>query len=108
MRRGLPVLVLVFLCAAAADAAAQAAAAPSSEDCLACHDDPSAARANGGSVAVAGKGFGESIHGGLSCVDCHQDLAAQAEWPHLEKLARVNCAACHETSVAKYDAGAHA
>jgi nitrate/TMAO reductase-like tetraheme cytochrome c subunit len=102
------ILVLALLCAAAPDAAAQAPSPPTTEDCLACHDDASAARADGTPVAVPGATFGGSVHGGLACVDCHQDLASQAEWPHPETLANVNCATCHEEPVAQYALSAHA
>jgi hypothetical protein len=90
------VLLLLFLCAAAVPAAAQAPAPPANEDCLACHDDPSAARADATSVAVPADALVGSIHEGLACVDCHEDLAAQAEWPHPETLAKANCGSCYE------------
>ena len=34
-------------------------------------------------------------HGPLECVDCHKDLAKVQDFPHPEKLARVDCASCH-------------
>ena len=106
--RLIALLLALIACAAAPDAAAQAPAPPTTEDCLACHDDPSVTRANGSSVAVAGTGFAGSVHGGLACVDCHQDLAAQSEWPHAETLAKVDCAACHDGPVTAYNGSAHA
>jgi predicted CXXCH cytochrome family protein len=38
------------------------------------------------------------VHGeaGLSCVDCHADLAKVADFPHKERLKPVQCASCHE------------
>lgn len=71
------------------------AAGPTDADCLACHD---------------GASLGESIHAqaGLSCVDCHSDLAKLKEFPHEEKLAPANCAACHDDAAAKHAAGIHA
>lgn len=72
-----------------------AAAGPSDSDCLACHD---------------GVSLGESVHAqaGLSCIDCHSDLAKLKDFPHEEKLAPANCAACHEEPVAQHAAGIHA
>ena len=83
---------------------------PTNDDCLACHSDPTAARADGRSVAVKPEAFAESIHGmgGLACVDCHAALAKAAEFPHAEKLAPAQCGTCHDKAVAAYDTGVHA
>ena len=108
----LPV-ALVVLAGGAFSAAAQTQAAkptsPTSDDCLVCHGEPDAKRANGASIAVSAKDAAASVHGqaGFSCVDCHADLAA-AELPHAEKLAPVVCATCHDEAVAKYQASVHA
>lgn len=82
--------------------------APTNDDCFACHDDATAQRADGTSIAVAGKDFGASVHGeaGLSCTDCHADLA-KAELPHAEKLAPPECSTCHEDVVTAYRASVH-
>ncbi len=94
-----------------APAAAQAPkpAAPANDDCLACHDDPGATRANGTGVAVSASQFAASVHGqlALNCVDCHKDLAATAEFPHPERLAKVDCAGCHQEAVDKYGTSIH-
>jgi hypothetical protein len=107
------VVAALLLGAASADAGAataQAPTPPTNEDCLACHSDPSAARADGRPVAVDQERFGGSIHGqsGVSCIDCHADLATVAEWPHAEKLKPAQCTTCHEPAVTAYDAGVHA
>ena len=81
---------------------------PSNADCLACHGDGSAVRADGRPVVVKPEAFEHSVHGPLSCVDCHQDLAKGIEFPHPEKLAKVDCSTCHPDSVAKYKEGVHA
>jgi hypothetical protein len=86
--------------------AGAAAAAPqrhANDDCLACHGDGAAG------PAVAPGVFAGSIHGqsGIGCVDCHTDVAV-ADLPHPEKLARVNCAACHEAPAAQYEQSVHA
>jgi hypothetical protein len=108
----LPV-ALVVLAGGAFSAAAQTQAAkpasPTSDDCLVCHGEPDAKRANGASIAVSAKDVAASVHGqaGFSCVDCHADLAT-AELPHAEKLAPVVCATRHDEAVAKYQASVHA
>ena len=96
--------------AAAAPQKAAAPKPPDNDDCLACHSDAGAVRADGRSVAVEPETFAGSIHGmgGLACVDCHADLATVAEFPHAEKLKPAQCATCHAKAVATYDTGVHA
>ena len=48
--------------------------------------------------------FAESVHGFLSCTDCH---AGAEKFPHPEGVRKVDCAACHAEVVAKYAAGIH-
>jgi hypothetical protein len=88
--------------------AAPAQAAPTNADCLMCHEDDAAARADGRPVVVKPAVFTASIHGPLSCVDCHQDLAASAEFPHAETLAKVDCGVCHSDTAEKYNRTIHA
>ena len=92
---------------AAAKGSPPAPAPPTTEDCLACHEDASSARANGTSVAVDKGKFAGSVHGGLACVDCHADLAT-VELPHADKLAKVDCSSCHDDTVKQFAAGIHA
>jgi hypothetical protein len=106
------VFVLTALLVAGPVCAQPAAApppAPTADDCLVCHGDPGAARGDGRSVALDAGRFAASVHGqlGLSCVDCHADLAA-AELPHAETLARVDCSTCHDTAAAAYAKSVHA
>jgi hypothetical protein len=84
-----------------------AVTAPTNADCLTCHEDPAAARADGRPVFVKPAVFDQSIHGPLACIDCHEDLA-KSELPHADKLARVNCATCHDEAVTKYKTSIHA
>lgn len=83
------------------------AASPTNDDCLACHDDASLTASDGRSIAVPAKTFAESVHGPMACVDCHADLA-HAEFPHSEKLAPVDCSACHADPVDAYGKSIHA
>ncbi len=84
--------------------------APDNDTCLACHGDPAAKSEAGRPIGLDDKALGASVHGalGLKCVDCHQDLAKTQEFPHPERLAKVSCAACHDTAVAAYDRSIHA
>jgi predicted CXXCH cytochrome family protein len=114
MMRMLPTLIGVCLLAVGGGAAWAApidpAKPPTNEDCLMCHSDPTAARADGRLVAVKPDAFASSIHGqsGAACIDCHADLAAVTEWPHAERLKPAQCATCHEAAVQAYDRGIHA
>jgi hypothetical protein len=76
-------------------------------DCAMCHEDDSAVRADGRPVVVKPPVFEQSIHGGLSCVDCHTDVA-KGEFPHPEKLKQVDCSTCHPGPVEQYGVSAHA
>ena len=92
-------------------AARLGAAAPANDDCLTCHDDRSAAReAEKTSVFVDGKLFAGSAHGkaGMSCVDCHADLASATDFPHAARLAKVDCAPCHDQQASDYAKSFHA
>ncbi|MBZ5498439.1 MAG: hypothetical protein LAP85_18730 [Acidobacteriia bacterium] len=73
------------------------AAAQKVEDCLMCHDSKDLTTQRDGkavSLYVDGKKFSGSVHGSLTCVDCHSDLQNK-ELPHEEKLAKVACGNCH-------------
>jgi hypothetical protein len=67
-------------------------------------------RADGRKLTLSAPGLLASIHGqaGLSCVDCHADLAAVTEFPHAEKLAPAACGACHDAPAAAYATSVHA
>lgn len=81
---------------------------PANDDCLACHGDPEAKRADGSPMDVAANVFEASKHGPMTCIDCHADLAKLAEFPHPDKLAKVNCASCHDEVGLKYLDSIHA
>jgi len=100
-------LVVCLLLAAAGPAAAQTPTAPANDDCLACHGDSTATRADGSSIAVAPEVFGKSTHSTIACVSCHADLAKTSEWPHPEKLQKVSCGTCHGQQGSNYDDSVH-
>jgi nitrate/TMAO reductase-like tetraheme cytochrome c subunit len=89
-------------------AVAWAETTPSNEDCLACHGSE-LERAKGKPIAAIGEAFAASVHGqaSLSCVDCHADLDGK-ELPHPDKLAKPDCATCHDDAVKAYDESVHA
>ena len=74
---------------------------PTSDDCLACHNDGS--MVNG--KEVHGDAFKASIHGSMfSCVDCHTDVKGI---PHDAGLAKPKCITCHADEQKLYDNGIH-
>lgn len=83
---------------------------PDNETCLACHSDPDLVGSTGKHLGVDAQKFAGSMHGqlGLACVDCHADLKKATEFPHEPKVARVNCAVCHESAAADYNKSIHA
>jgi nitrate/TMAO reductase-like tetraheme cytochrome c subunit len=99
---------VLFVSAPVAVTAQPPAPAPTTADCLLCHSDPTATRANGTPVAVAPETYEKSVHGPMTCVDCHADLSATSEFPHPEKLQRVSCATCHDEPVQAHARSVHA
>lgn len=77
----------------------------SQTDCLSCHADKTMQDANGHSVAVDSDKFHASIHGSLSCSDCHTSIK---EYPHPEKLAAVKCDTCHADQSSAIGSSVHA
>jgi len=98
-------VVFAAVCLAATTAAAQKP--PANEDCLACHGDASLKRDDGRSLAVDPSHFQSSIHGPLACVDCHAALAKASDFPHDARVARVQCATCHDDISGKYHDSIH-
>ena len=105
---GIVVALALWVPIQAQRAAKPAAPAPDNDTCLSCHGDPAAKSDAGRPIGLDDKAFAASIHSGLTCVDCHQDLSKTEDFPHAAKLARVDCASCHDTAVAAYDRSIHA
>ncbi|HXE91549.1 MAG TPA: cytochrome c3 family protein [Terriglobales bacterium] len=89
----LPALVVLL---SALPAPAQKSKAP---DCLQCHQDA------GMEKHVDPRVFQESVHGVLSCTDCHTDVTA---FPHEPAPAKVDCGTCHADARQAFEAGIHA
>jgi hypothetical protein len=101
--------VAVVLAASGLVSAGQSPAKPpANDDCLACHGDPDAKRANGTRMAVDPSVLAASTHGPLACVDCHADLATLTEYPHADALKKVDCASCHGDIGVTYHDSIHA
>jgi len=66
------------------------------QTCLECHKEKDLTHEVNGkqiSLFIDGEPYKKSVHGELSCVDCHEDIK---EVPHGETLAKVDCSKCHE------------
>ena len=81
------------------------------ETCLGCHNDSELKGVGKDgtemSMFVSPGMVDSSVHAGMSCVDCHTDLATAKDYPHAEKLEPVNCASCHDDVSAIYRGSAH-
>ena len=82
---------------------------PGSTECVACHDAgrPTGKREAGVPPAFNAAALRASPHAGLECTNCHADLAAKKDFPHAEKLARVDCGSCHSDEQKQYDQSLH-
>ncbi|MGA2966302.1 MAG: cytochrome b/b6 domain-containing protein [Terriglobales bacterium] len=72
-----------------------ATAAPANnkdEVCLACHGQAGMTSASGKSVSIDSAKHAASAHGILGCTDCHTTIK---DFPHPEKVVKVECSACH-------------
>ena len=79
------------------------------EECFNCHEDKDLKDNSARSLFVDKAQFGDSIHGrsGISCVSCHSDLEKVKDFPHPEKLAKVNCSGCHPEAQQKFEKSIH-
>jgi cytochrome c7-like protein len=83
--------------------------AQENELCFECHNDPESLGSTGDSLYVDSERYSLSIHGRMEmeCVDCHQDLAGFEDWPHPERLERVDCGLCHDGEMLDWEASVH-
>ena len=98
-----------FITALSLTCSISAVAAIESADCLACHSDKSLTQSNAAgrniSLFVDAAAFKTSVHGSLTCADCHDDLTAGH--PDDIRALAVSCAACHETAADDITASVH-
>jgi hypothetical protein len=96
-RTQLPLALLLFTAALLFAGGVARAEDNPNDTCLACHADKTLTTKRAGrtvSLFVEAKKFKSSIHGSLSCTNCHADLEGK-DLPHETPLKRVDCGACH-------------
>ena len=107
LRFALPVLAVLLVAttgytAETASPAKPAPAVPNSE-CMDCHEAEFKARKKGllpEWIGVKPDVYAHSAHSKLNCIECHGTIT---ETPHPSKLPPVQCASCHEKSLAKHE-----
>src|ERR1022692_2028782 len=62
------------------------------EGCLACHGQAGMTSGNGKSISLDPAEHAASVHGILSCKDCHTGIM---DYPHPARVAKVQCSSCH-------------
>jgi cytochrome b subunit of formate dehydrogenase len=103
-----PLWLSVVLLATIALCASTAAAA-TNEECLECHGEEGLEREEGGTpgdLHVEPRLFAESVHGALTCNDCHPE-AVLVDHEHAADLPPASCSRCHNDSAATYNEGLH-
>jgi len=84
-----------------------AEAIPNSE-CLDCHqapDKPAVVKKKGRDIEILRPAaFTKSVHGKLSCTDCHAGIS---ETPHESKLPPAQCASCHANAAKEFATSIH-
>jgi len=97
--------IALTLFASALLAAPTPGIAQTAADCLACHGEAGMQDGAGHGIGVDGQKFGASIHGSLTCNDCHAGIK---EYPHPEKAAPVECTSCHADEASGLAGSVHA
>jgi cytochrome b subunit of formate dehydrogenase len=88
--------------------AQQPKALPGADECGACHDSGrrTGKREKGTPPPFDAAALRASPHAALECTSCHTELAKK-EFPHAEKVAPVDCGACHADEQKQYAASLH-
>jgi len=74
------------------------------ESCLVCHGQAGMTSASGKSISIDPSRHAASVHGDLACNDCHSGIK---DFPHPEKVAKVQCATCHSDEVSHVSGSIH-
>jgi cytochrome b subunit of formate dehydrogenase/nitrate/TMAO reductase-like tetraheme cytochrome c subunit len=101
-----------------------AAMAVSNDDCFGCHSEASMSASDAGlkeggpaqlkrdlpkspviTFQVDKDKFAKSVHGGMSCTDCHKDIGS--DLPHTQRLQKVDCSGCHAAVNAVFSKSRH-
>jgi len=74
------------------------------ESCLACHGQAGITSDKGKSISIDPGKHAASVHGTLTCKDCHQTIK---DYPHPAKVANVQCSTCHDDEAAHVPNSVH-
>jgi cytochrome b subunit of formate dehydrogenase len=96
-------LLLGFLLLFSASAGARPAA-DSDANCLACHGNKDFKSDSGRGLYVEPAKHQASVHAVLNCTGCHADIK---EFPHPQKVAKVECATCHADQASAVSKSVH-
>jgi len=105
-RRGVTALGVAIVALGLTLATAATVSADENEDCLECHGEEGFERDEPGDIHVDGKRFGDSIHGDMSCSDCHEDAVLE-DGEHPEDLKEIDCGSCHEAETRQFAESLH-
>ena len=105
-----PALLIVIVCVfcpspIAGRQAKEAQPLKQDEACLACHGQTGMKSEKGRDISINPEKHAASVHGILACQDCH---TAIRDFPHPEKIPKVECATCHASQAADAGKNAHA
>jgi len=87
-------------------AAAKPKAHPPKQDeaCLACHGTAGMKSDKGRDIFINPTKHAASAHAVLTCQDCHTSIK---DFPHPAKIAKVQCATCHDAEAKNFASSAH-
>ena len=108
-RTQIPLALLLFTSVLLLAGGAARAEDNPNDTCLACHGDKTLTTKRAGrtvSLFVEAKKFSSSIHGSLSCTNCHADLEGK-DLPHDTPLKKVNCGTCHSEEAEQHAKSLH-
>jgi len=74
------------------------------EACLACHGTAGMKSGSGKDISINASKHAASAHAVLGCQDCH---TAIKDFPHPAKVAKVQCATCHDQEAKNFLTSAH-
>jgi len=99
-------LALAWVLAPTTAAAKPPKAQPPKQDeaCLACHRTAGMKSDKGKDISIDPAKHAASAHAVLTCQDCHTSIK---DFPHPARIAKVQCATCHDAEAKSFAASAH-
>ena len=99
-------LALAWVLAPTCAAAKTPKAHPPKQDeaCLACHGTAGMKSEKGKDISINPAKHAASAHAALACQDCHTSIK---DFPHPAKIAKVECATCHDAEAKSFASSAH-